>query len=367
MQEKHIFAGNNTSEGFFSYFDYLLKPEEANHIYILKGGPGVGKNRFMKRFAEIMEEKGYSAEYIHCSSDNISLDGILIPELKILFVDGTAPHTIDPVIPGAADEIINLGAFLDSQSLKKHKTAIIQTNKTKSDIYKSAYRYLKAAGIIYDEICSICDSYVNVDKFNGMCEKAVTKLFNNSYGKKTGNVRKLFTESFTANGYISHTELFFEENEVWAIVGKDTNYSAKLLDRILNEALKRGLDAECYYKPLTPKKLQHIYLPEKKLIIITAEHPMNDKYDEVFDIHSIMDSDSIKMRISEIERNLYLYDMLINNALDKLSETKKMHDLLETFYMNCMNFDGVNQRFDEIIQGIVTNQTRNVDAPLMKG
>lgn len=57
MQEKHIFAGNNTSEGFFSYFDYLLKPEEANHIYILKGGPGVGKNRFMKRFAEIMEEK----------------------------------------------------------------------------------------------------------------------------------------------------------------------------------------------------------------------------------------------------------------------------------------------------------------------
>lgn len=355
MKEKHIFAGNNTSEGFFSYFNHLLKPEDAEHIYILKGGPGVGKNRFMKRFAENMVEKGYSAEYIHCSSDNISLDGILIPELKILFVDGTAPHTIDPVIPGAVDEIINLGAFLNDQLLKKHKPAIIQINKAKSNIYKSAYRYLHAAGIIYDEVCSICDSYVNVDKFNEMCEKSVAKLFNGSYGKRTGNVRKLFTESFTANGYISHTELFFEENEVWAVVGKDTNYSSEFLDKILNEAIKRSFDVEGYYRPLSPKKLQHIYLPEKKLIIVTAEQNISEKYDEVFDIHSIMDSESIKTRISEIEKNLHLYDMLIKSALEKLSETKKMHDLLEAFYVNCMDFDGVNQYFDEIIQRIGTH------------
>lgn len=348
MQEKHIFAGNNTSEGFFSYFDHILKAEEADHIHILKGGPGVGKNRFMKKFAEEMVKKEYCVEYIHCSSDNVSLDGVLIPELKVLFVDGTAPHTIDPVIPGAVDEIINLGEFLDSQKLKKHKVAIVQTNKAKSNLYKSAYRYLKAAGVIYDEIYSICDSYVNVDKFNDLCERAVGKLFNGSHKEKTGNVRKLFTESFTANGYISHTEFFFEENEVWAVVGKDTNYSSVFLDRILNEAVKRGFDAECYYQPLNPKKLQHIFLPEKKLIIISAENNMNEKYDEVFDIHSIM-SENIKMRISEIEKNLHLYDTLIKNALEKLSETKKMHDLLEAFYVNSMDFDGVNECFDKIV------------------
>ena len=348
MKEKHVFAGNNTSEGFFSYFEHLLKPEEAKHIYILKGGPGIGKNHFMKKFADKMTEKNHSIEYIHCSSDNVSLDGILIPELKILLVDGTAPHTIDPVIPGAVDEIINLGAFLDVHKLYKHKAAIIQINKAKSNIYKSAYRYLKAAGIIYDEISSIYDLYVDLDKFNEMCEKAVTKLFAHSYGNKSGNIRKLFTESFTANGYISHTELFFQDNEVWAVAGKDTNYSSVFLDRILNEAVKKGYTAECYYKPLSPKKLQHIYLPEKKLIIVTAETLMNEKYDEVFDIHSIIDPDSIKKRISEIEKNLHLYDLLIKNALDKLSETKKMHDLLEVFYADCMNFDDVDKCFEKI-------------------
>ena len=350
MKEKHVFAGNNTAEGFFSYFEYLLKPEEAEHIYILKGGPGVGKNHFMKKFAEKMTDKNYSIEYIHCSSDNVSLDGILIPELKTLFVDGTAPHTINPVIPGAVDEIINLGSFLDVQKLNKHKTAIIQTNKAKSNKYISAYRYLKAAGIVHDEISSIYDLYVDVDKFNEMCEKAVTKLFAHSYCKSSGNIRKLFTESFTANGYISHTERFFEDNEVWAVVDNDTNFSSVFLERILNEALKNGYTAECYYRPLNPKKLQHIYLPEKNLIIVTAEIHMNEKYNQVFDIHSIMDSESIKTRISEIEKNLHLYDLLIKNALDKLSETKKLHDLLEVFYTDCMDFDGVNECFEKISQ-----------------
>ncbi len=350
MKEKHVFAGNNTSEGFFSYFDNLLKIDEAEHIYILKGGPGVGKNHFMKRFADNMAEKNYSVEYIHCSSDNVSLDGILIPELKILFVDGTAPHTIDPVIPGAVDEIINLGSFLNVRKLDKHKAAIIQTNKAKSNKYLSAYRYLKAAGIIHDEISSIYDLYVDVDKFNEMCEKAVTKLFAHSYGKRNGNARKLFTESFTANGYISHTERFFEDNEVWAVAGNDTNFSSIFLDRILNEAVKNGYTTECYYRPLSPKKLQHIYLPEKNLIIVTAETHMNEKYNQVFDIHSIMDSEGIKTQISEIEKNLLLYDLLIKNALNKLYEAKKLHDLLEVFYANCMDFDGVNECFEKITE-----------------
>ncbi len=347
MKEKHVFAGNNTSEGFFSYFDNLIRPEEAEHIYILKGGPGVGKNRFMSKLAEKMK-KSYSVEYIHCSSDKVSLDGILIPELKILFVDGTAPHTIDPVIPGAVDEIINLGAFLDLQKLNKYKTAIIETNKAKINKYKSAYRYLKAAGIIHDEISSIYDLHVDAAKFDEMCEKAVRKLFTHTCGKRKGSVRKLFTESFTANGYISHTDLFFEDNEVWAVTGNDTNYSSLFLDKILNEAIKNGYEAECYYRPLSPKKLQHIYLPEKNLIIVTAESHMSEKYDEVFDIYSIMDSDSIKTQVSEIEKNLHLYDLLIKNALDKLSDTKKLHDLLEIFYANCMDFDGVNECLEKV-------------------
>jgi len=350
LKEKHVFAGNNTEKGFFSYFDQIINPDEAKRIYILKGGPGVGKSTFMKKIALIMLDKGYSVEYIHCSSDNESLDGIVIPELKIAFVDGTSPHTIDPVIPGAVDEIINLGIYLDNQKLEKHKSKIIQILQNNSRLYKSAYRYFKAAGIISEEINSIYDEYVDLTKFNDISNQAINKLFGGgSYNTVAGNKRKLFSESFTASGYINYTPQLCQGRKVWALVGANTSYTSKLLNILAKEAVKRGYDTECYYKPLTPEKMQHILIPEMNLMIISTENHISTNYDEVFDLHLIMDSESLKSRISEIENNLHLYDMLIKTALEKLNDSKKLHDLLEVFYVNTMNFKGVDECFESII------------------
>lgn len=62
---------------------------------------------------------GYNLEYMHCSSDSESLDGIVIPAKKVALLDGTAPHVVDPKNPGAVDEIINLGDFWDEEGIRK--------------------------------------------------------------------------------------------------------------------------------------------------------------------------------------------------------------------------------------------------------
>ena len=92
---KHVFPGGNTSLGFFSYYDNILSQEEATRIIVIKGGPGVGKSTFMRKIAMEMIDRGYDAEFMHCSSDNNSLDGIVIPAIKVAMLDGTAPHVVD--------------------------------------------------------------------------------------------------------------------------------------------------------------------------------------------------------------------------------------------------------------------------------
>lgn len=89
---RHMFPGGNTSQGFFSYYDYILSQDEATRIICIKGGPGVGKSTFMKKIGEEMQERGYNVEFMHCSSDNNSLDGVVIPAIKVALLDGTAPH-----------------------------------------------------------------------------------------------------------------------------------------------------------------------------------------------------------------------------------------------------------------------------------
>lgn len=89
---RRMFLGGNTSQGFFSYYDYILSQEEAAKIICIKGGPGVGKSTFMKKIGKEMLDRGYDVEYMHCSSDNNSLDGVVVPEIKVALLDGTAPH-----------------------------------------------------------------------------------------------------------------------------------------------------------------------------------------------------------------------------------------------------------------------------------
>lgn len=350
MKEKHYYAGGNTANGFHSFFAHVFDPNELDHLYILKGGPGVGKSSFMKKLGAKMQENGHFVEYIHCSSDNDSLDGIKIPDLKIAFVDGTAPHTLDPSLPGAVDEIMNLGEFLDSKQLEKHKHQIVQINQSKSRLYKSAYRYLQAAGIISDEINSLYDQFINLNKFNAMCSEATEKLFQNyALLKKTPKTKKLFSEAYTANGYISHTKSLCQSKRMWAVIGENTNYTSEFLKKIAEEATKKGYSTELYCMPLKPDKIQHVIIPEMNLAVVSSESYTTNGFEEVFDIHGIMDTDNLRTHISEIENSLHLFDLLIRNALEKLSETKKYHELLEVFYINSMNFSGVDERFNEIM------------------
>lgn len=88
---KKVFPGGNTAKGFHSYYDNIIG-DNWNKLFIIKGGPGVGKSSLMKKIGYEMVEKGYDVEFHQCSSDNNSLDGLVVPALKIAIVDGTAPQ-----------------------------------------------------------------------------------------------------------------------------------------------------------------------------------------------------------------------------------------------------------------------------------
>lgn len=94
--ERHMYPGNNTPEGFFSYYQYILGQNEADKIICIKGGPGVGKSTFMRKIGEAMLKEGHDVDFMHCSSDNSSLDGIVLRDKKIALIDGTAPHAAVP-------------------------------------------------------------------------------------------------------------------------------------------------------------------------------------------------------------------------------------------------------------------------------
>ncbi|MGE5629666.1 MAG: hypothetical protein ACM3TR_01065 [Caulobacteraceae bacterium] len=90
---KKVFPGGNTCKGFYSFYDYII-PRDVARIFVIKGGPGVGKSSFMKAIGEEFQNEGYDLEFHFCSSDNNSLDGLVIKDLKVALLDGTAPQRV---------------------------------------------------------------------------------------------------------------------------------------------------------------------------------------------------------------------------------------------------------------------------------
>ena len=143
--DRHLFPGGNTTQGFFSYYPYILPQDKARHIYCIKGGPGVGKSTFMKEIGKAAGERGFAVDNMHCSSDPGSLDGVVIPALRTGLIDGTAPHVVDPRNPGAVDEIINLGEHWDLPGIKRHRQDIMDDNAGVGRLFARVYRLLGAA------------------------------------------------------------------------------------------------------------------------------------------------------------------------------------------------------------------------------
>ena len=100
MQERvkqAYFAAANSARGFISYYASCFGGEDVRRVYIVKGGPGTGKSRFLGDVANAARAQEYEVSYYYCSSDPLSLDGIVLSHPrkgKIALLDGTPPHAV---------------------------------------------------------------------------------------------------------------------------------------------------------------------------------------------------------------------------------------------------------------------------------
>lgn len=161
MIKKQYFLAANGYSGFRSYFEEEFNSKNYTKIFVLKGGPGTGKSSLMKKISSNFGPLTDTTEEILCSSDPKSLDGVILSKnsQKIALLDGTNPHERDAVIPGAVDELVDLGKGWNKRFLQAQRENILDLNKQKKFAYKTAYSYLAISGAINSEISKLVNQF----------------------------------------------------------------------------------------------------------------------------------------------------------------------------------------------------------------
>lgn len=353
---RHLFPGGNTSLGFFSYYSDIINQDEADRIFIIKGGPGVGKSTFMKRIGAKMQENGYDVEYLHCSSDNNSLDGVKIPELKIAFIDGTAPHVVDPKSPGAVDEILNFGEFWNEEGIRAHKGKIISISKEIGYIFSRAYKYLKAAYAIYENSAAIHSEALNKGEINKLTSKLINDVFADAdAADNEGKQRSLFASALTPDGFCNYLDTILATEKVYEFIGGLGTGEDVILEKIKAAAIEKGYNVEAYYCALNPYKLDHLVIPGLNLAFTTTNwcHGSNVRKFETYEMQQYMNKDILEHYKDDLKQNQIEFDNLMSIALATISKAKDLHDQLETYYVPNIRFGEIDKYFDKIVNRIL--------------
>ena len=345
-----VFPGGNTAYGFHSFYEHICTPD-ANKIFVIKGGPGVGKSTFMRKIAATLQGQGYDLEFHCCSSDNGSLDGVYIPALDIALIDGTAPHVVDPKNPGAVDEIVHLGDYWDETGMRRNRPAILALNREVGRLFRRAYAYLAAARIFLEEVESYYQDTGALDR--GGLHRVAMDLIHAVFGPsepraRTPRERHLFATAITPDGPVSHlTTIMDPLDRRFVIAGDDGTEKTALVSRVLDAAVMRGFDVEAFHCALDPKKVDHLVVPALSVAVINEVEPHffpRRDGDIIIDTMQYVDTGIQEAYVGERTRAREMYRQAFDQAVWFIGKAKKTHDELETYYVPNMDFARLEER-----------------------
>jgi ATPase subunit of ABC transporter with duplicated ATPase domains len=357
---KNFYAGSNSSVGFYSLYEDALK--DLDRIFILKGGPGTGKSTFMRKIGLVFIEKGFDLEYLHCSSDNQSIDGIIIPKLKLGFVDGTSPHLIEPKYPGVRETFIDLGTFSNHRILRAHKNKLIKLIDDRAAKFQAAYQIFAQAKKVHLEKEKLYLSSMNFEKANKITKQLIEQIFTDQkMEEETPSIKKRFFGAATPKGAVNFIDNITENiQKRYIIKGRPGSGKSTLMKKIGKFAEEKGVSVEYYPCAFDPNSIDMVIIPSFSTAILdgTAPHVVDAfrKNDEIVDMFELCMDRNVEKKHKRQLQNL---DMEYKNKMalgtNYLSEAKRLQDLLEEYYKQSMNFDAVNEKREQVLKEVFEN------------
>lgn len=359
MQEEvyQYFACANSCRGFVNQFPSVLQGMER--IFILKGGPGTGKSTLMRCVGKHFLEKGERVEYIYCSSDSSSLDGVILRDRETAIVDGTSPHVIEPEAPGACEEYVNLGVCWDREKLVPYREEILALSGQISREYKEIYRLLSQAKEIHDRWEKVYLDNLDFSKLDEAAESLKDVVFDGfpPTPRKQKPVHRFFG-ALTPDGSVNYINNLTQGlKKRYLIQGRPGTGKSTLMKKLAKAAEERGVAAEIYHCSFDPDSLDMVILRELEVCVVDATSPHEvfpaQERDVVVDLYAA----AVTPGTDEENREILSlvteeYTRRIKEVQSHLARVHHLHDALEEYYISAMDFKQMEQITEDIILAI---------------
>ncbi|WP_138419531.1 PRK06851 family protein [Aquibacillus sediminis] len=359
----NYYAGGNTAKGFYDLLASNLQGLES--VYIVNGGLGTETSTLMKKLAQTWQEKGYTIELIHSSSDNDSLDGVIIPKLKFAIVDGTAPYTIKPKAPGAVEHYVNLGTAWDTAVLAEHRDDIIEYQQQIDELFTTAHQSFKTGLEIHDYLEEIYIKEMDFEKANKLTNLLIDTIFIGEQSA-TGSAKThhRFFGASTPEGVVDFIPNITEGlAKRYFIKGRAGTGKSTVLKKLANAAKERNFDIELYHCGFDPDSMDMLIVRELGVCIFDSTDPHeyfpNRHGDEIVDLYEQTVTPGTDEKYEqEIAEFTNRYKQRMKDGVAYLQEAKVYHDKVAEIYHDAMDEAVVDEIYEQLNEELLKLENR---------
>lgn len=334
--EDAYFVASNSARGFYSYYGDCFDDRRIKRLYAIKGGPGTGKNRFMREVADCGETRGWRTEHIYCSSDPDSLDGVILTKGEdcIALLDATAPHVYEPTHPGFREEIINLGAFWDERRLAEQADILEAWNVEKRGAYRRAYRYLAGVGEMEANRDELVSPLVRIEHLR----RYAAKLMRDVEPGTGYSVRPALIHSIGMQGRIGFDTYFAKAKRV-LLIEDCHGVAAHLMSFLLELCAQRQLAIRISRDPIMPNRIDGLFLTEAGLAFAVFPKRLCSYPHRALMLRRFLDARGLRRARGQILYAERMMRALLDGALEEMERVKDIHFRIEEVYSDAMDFE----------------------------
>jgi len=347
--KREFFAAANSGNGFVSFYPQIFGNKSITRRYLIKGGPGTGKSTFMKNLAKRAQGCGLDVEYYRCSSDPTSLDAIIIAG-RVAVIDATSPHCVEGECVGARDELINLGAFWNSDALGEMLEEVQEISKIKSDCYARAYRFLAAAMQVDEARRELGAKCADREKMRKAAKRMAARIPDG----KGFEIKTRLCDSIGMSGRVRLDGYENTASKVY-VIQDEYKLASMLLTMLADEARSKGCAVSASYCPITPSYLDALLFEESGTAFVIEDNEKESLKGCTYInmkrfVSNVSKKDSVKTEYKSYSR---LFEGLVRSAQDALEKAGREHFKLEKMYRENMDFFSLNIFLDEVATKII--------------
>lgn len=331
--ETSYYLGANTASGFLSLYEGFCRGE-GDYLHIVKGGPGTGKSGFMRAIGREAVRRGMDVEYVRCSGDPASLDGVYLPALHQGWCDGTAPHIAEPGIFGANSDYVNLGAFCRTPLPSSDADRARALTAAYKEKYARAYALLAAAKSAESALVPQELGEKEVLRAGAALRALVERL----PGGESPSLRRRFAGAVSCEGVLEDRSSY-ELCKLIYLCEDGCALAAGALGAACETALALGHDVILCLSPADGVTPDALILPDvsaafvRAMPLSTYEHVRRIPLDRLCGDMAAVKERRRAVRAARREGARYL-----RAGCETLREAKALHDELEAVYRPYMDF-----------------------------